>query len=198
MHSSRQPLKKEYKLALAIIIITGIISIIAASFAIYKATKLGTKTNQIVTGTLILVLNDSTSTAINLTAAVPVTDSTGLTTTPYTFTLQNTGSNNSQYRIKLIEDETTYSSDGCTNNRLAWTNIKYSLSKNGATDIIGLLSDNSGIIDTGVINTGITNTYTLRLWVKDTATNEIMGQHFHGKIEVDAILAGKTNYTTGG
>ena len=190
-------MKKEYVIALVVLIITAIGAIISVSYAIWSNIYSGTKTNQITTGTLVLVLDDSASAGINLTTAIPVSDADGLATTPYTFTLKNTGTNNAQYRIKLIDDEATYTSDGCSSNKLPWSNIKYSFAANGGSATTALLSTNSGILEEGVLNTGVTNSYTLRLWIDSAADNTIMGKHFNGKIEVDAIVQGKTDYTTG-
>ncbi len=191
--------KKEKKIALIVLLVCLVFIAIAVAYAMFSQIYLGEKTNQIQTGTLILDLDDSMGDGINLTDAVPVSDAVGLRNPSYTFTLKNIGSNNSQYRIKLVDDEAAYESDGCSSNRLQWSNIKYSFTKNESVTTMGLLSANSGVFDSGVLNAGddSKNTYTLTLWINSEATNEIMGKHFHGRIQVEAIVEGHTDYSTG-
>ena len=74
--------------------------------------------------------------------------------------------------------------------------LNYSFMKDSSSKI-DLLSTNSGLLDTGMLAPGESKSYTLRLWISDTATNDVMGTHFHGKIQVKAIQEGHTDYDTG-
>lgn len=181
----QKPVKKERLIALIILIISSIACIFIIGHTVYNTTKSSNKMNKLKIGTLNLTFDDVNGSVVNLTSAVPVTDNEGLTGTKYTFTLKNTGDNNSQYRIKLINDKSTYLKDGCSNNKLNWSNIKYSLKKNNATPIIKILSDTSGIIDSGILKAKESNTYSLQLWIKSSVTNEIIGQHLHALIQIE-------------
>lgn len=184
--------KKENKLGLAVFIFSMIICLVAVSYAVWTQVFEGQKENEIETATLILTLDESESNAISLINAVPVSDNKGLTYEPYTFKVKNSGTIAANYRIMMVNDMDTYEKDGCTDNMLDWSNIKYSFSKNNEAATTGLLSDTSGVLNLGTIDADETDTYSLKLWIKSSATNEIMNQHFHGIIKVEAVQSDQT------
>ena len=179
--------KKEHRLGFIVLIFSVIICLFAVSYAIWAKVFEGEKENSIDTATLILTLDESESNAISLTNTIPVTDQKGLTYTPYTFKVKNSGTIAANYRIMLVNDTTTYEEDDCSDKMLDWSNIKYSFSKNNEVATRGILSDTSGVLNLGIIEANETDSYELKLWIKSEATNEIMNQHFHGIIKVDAI-----------
>lgn len=179
--------KKENKLGFIVLTLSVTICIIAVSYAVWTQVYMGTQENKINTATLILELDESESEGISLTNAIPVTDAKGLTYDAYTFKIKNSGTTDANYKISLINDDDKYTSDGCSANKLAWSNIKYSFSKNDEEAIMGLLSDDNGVLNLGTIKAKETDSYSLKLWIKSSATNEIMNQHFHGVIKVEAI-----------
>lgn len=179
--------KKEYKIGLIVFAVSAVICFIAVGYAAWTKVYEGTKENSIDTATLILTLDENESNEISLIHTVPVSDAKGLTFEPYTFKLKNSGTIKAKYRIKLVNDDVKYSSDGCSNKKLDWSNIKYSFKKNDEVATTGILSDVDGVLNLGEIDANHTDKYSLILWIKSEATNEIMDQHFHGKIKVDAI-----------
>ena len=66
-------------------------------------------------------------------------------------------------------------------------NIKYSFSKDNEVATIGNLGTSGGVLTEGILKTDDKSSYSLKLWIKAEATNEIMNQHFHGLIKVEAI-----------
>src|SRR5574344_2113077 len=166
-------MKNENKLGLIVLIFSLLILTLAISYAIWNNVYQGKKINSIATATLILTLDDESS-SISLENSVPVSDDKGLSNEPYTFKIYNSGTVAANYRIRLVDDETTYLNDGCTNNRLSWSNIKYGFGKNSEAITTGLLSDKKGILLTGTLKSKETNSYNLRIWIKSSATNEIM------------------------
>ncbi len=173
-----------------LIIIVSLCVILGVSYAIFRYQKLGTKNNDVTTGTLILELDDQQGTTISIGDAMPTADSKGKTSTPYTFTLRNTGTLNSKYRVKLVVDNEAIAKDKCGSNLLDAANIKLVLTKNNAMQTVttyNALTDS--VIDTGVINSGAHNDYQLRMWIDSTITNPALvnGKHFHVKVVVDAI-----------
>ena len=97
--------KQLFALALVLVLL------IAGSYAWLTLQVTGNKTNILRAGTLKLTLDDTTSNGILLEKAVPMSDTKGKTTTEYTFTLQNSGSIASDYKIyfrqySLINNET--------------------------------------------------------------------------------------------
>ena len=99
-------------------IILGIVFVLGISYALYMVTIYGKKENKIITGTLRLELIDTDKenpekyTNINIDNAYPISDKEGLATTPYTFTLKNTGNIDSKYTISLeVNDTSTLPAD---------------------------------------------------------------------------------------
>lgn len=177
--------KKENKLGMIVLLCSFVICLIAISYAVWTKVFEGQKENTLDTATLILTLDESESKGISLINAVPVSDQKGLTYEPYTFKLKNSGTIAAKYRIVLVNDEASYEEEQCES--LDWTNIKYSFSKNNETATKGFLSDTAGVMNFGIIDAGQTDSYSLKLWIKSDATNEIMNKHFHGIIKVEAI-----------
>lgn len=178
-----------------LVILIMLTCVITGSTAIFLTIKNGQRINKLSTGTLILQLNEDKG--INLVTAVPMSDTKGMETTPYTFSIKNTGTVNAQYKISIIDDEEGYKEDGCTQNKLPWSNIKYELIKNNESLNPKIISKSDGVIDSGILNMLSINYYSLRLWIDSDSTNEIMGKHFHGKIKIEGIMEGHTNYITG-
>jgi len=180
----------------SLLVICGVVLFFAIAYAIFTFTGYGEKEQRLSTGTLVLTLDESISEGITISDAIPVTDEVGQSFAAYTFSVQNTGTLKANYQVSLVNDDDKYVAHGCSDNKMAWKNIKYSFMKDSSSQI-DLLSTNSGILDTGVLAPGESKNYTLRLWISDTAMNDVMGTHFHGRIQVKAIQEGHTDYDTG-
>ena len=158
--------------------------LIAGSYAWLTLQVTGNKTNILRAGTLKLTLDDTTSNGILLEKAVPMSDTKGKTTTEYTFTLQNSGSIASDYKIYL--DDVALS-DGEI--RLEDSKVKYQLTKNGEETVDLLDSLDDKVLDSGTIGTNKTNTYSLRVWIDSDAGNEVMGKILSKELRVEATQA---------
>ena len=179
--------KKIVAIALALVLVLG------GTYAWLTLTLKGTKKVRIEAGTLSLVLDEGN--AIAVAEAVPMTDTDGLKTDAYTFSLQNNGNVTSSYTIYL-DDGAIDSGDTRFNDET----LKYSLKKNAGESTTALLStiNESGerVLETGTIDAGVTNTYELRLWIKDDAVNSdvqtttddntTVGKVFAGKLRIEA------------
>lgn len=184
-------------LKIGFFVICTIVMFIFVAYAAFAFAGIGEKENKATTGTLILTLDESATEGISLQSTIPLTDAEGLTTTAYTFSIKNTGTLNANYQLSLLNDDDRYTSDGCSDNKMPWTLVKYAFTKNSGTETIALLNSDPKVLDTGLLEPQATNSYTLQLWIDASATNEIMGTHFHGKIQVQAIQEGQTDYDTG-
>lgn len=179
--SKKNSQSKKTVIALA----AALVLLIGGSFAWLTLTLTGTKNNVIKAGTLSLTLDDTTTEGINITEGVPVSDTTGLATTAYEFTLQNNGTIPSDFTIYLddvaLEDGETRMNDKY---------IKYSLIKDDGTPVTALLNtlgeNPNRTLTTGNITAGTTNNYKLRLWIDSDADNAVMGTVFRGKIRIEA------------
>jgi hypothetical protein len=161
------------------------ILLLGLSFAYLTLTLKGTKTNTLVVGNLSITLDDSTASGISLENAVPMSDTKGLTTTAYTFTITNNGNISSDYTIYL--DDTDLETG---ETRMSDSYVKYSLTKNSGSNVIALLSTTgtnpNRILNSGTIAAGVTDTYTLKVWIDSSVTNDVMGTVFRGKLRVIA------------
>ncbi len=179
---------KRRVLITTLMILLAVIALIGATYAAFTYLGIGQKKNVIETGDLRLKLDESTSAGISLDNAAPVSDATGLTNTPYKFTLENTGSLPMKYRIRIVEDTQAITTDGCSDKKLDFAKLRYQIVKNStAGSSLPLNNDSNYVIDEGTLAVNGKNTYELRLWIASTAGNEVSGKHFHGKITVEAI-----------
>ena len=189
---------------------------VGTSYAFWTTTVTQTKQNEVTTGCLEIELNDveldesgnSISTNINLTNAYPMSDAKGLTTEPYSLTIKNTCSINANYTILL----NTLSTSALTESYIKYHMIKTSPTETNMTPVlissitpttldnaiktdIGIVVggevQNSYIIGTGKLNAEAENvtdsvTYNLRLWIDESAENDIMGSAFEAAVAVYA------------
>ena len=181
--------KKENKLGMIVLIISIVICIISVSYAFWANRFTGNKEQSLTTAatTLDLII-DEESEGISLLNAVPVSDATGLTYVPYTFKLKNRSNYNVSYNMYLVDDDVSYIADSCTDNKLDHSNIKYALGVDQNPSVIGNLSTNNDLIQNSTMSGKSVKSFSLRIWIKKEATNEIMRKHFHGKIKVEATM----------
>ena len=176
--------KKKVLYRFGLPIILGTILLLGVSYAWLSLTLTGTKTNVLKAGTLSLVLDDTTGEGINISGAVPMLDEVGESQSPYTFTLTNNGTVESEYTIYL--DDVALESN---ETRLPDSVIKYNLVKDGSssTALLSRIGSNPNrVLDSGVIGPEESHSYELRLWLDESMTNADMGKVFRGKIRVEA------------
>ena len=148
------------------------------SYAWLSQTTKGNKSQTLVVGNLVLTLSEKE--AITLTNSYPMSDQNGLKTTPYIFTLQNTGAIHSNYAIYLDDVDLSEGEE-----RMGNESLRYSIVRDGQTLKIGNLSEIEGkLIDQGLITAGTKYEYELRIWIKESAGNEVAKKVFKGKIRV--------------
>ncbi|MBQ7141076.1 MAG: hypothetical protein IJO32_06205 [Bacilli bacterium] len=183
---------KEIKLQMNITIISICVTVLAAigtSLAAFVWDSSSNKNQTLTVGTYSIEIDDSSPTlggVINLASAYPLSDNDGLATTAYKFSIKNNGNVNADFVLKLSDDQTIIDSEGCANNLISRENIKINMSgsKSISTSLLSSVTDN--VLDSGVLIAGETRTYELRLWISDTAPNDVITQHFHGKLELQS------------
>ena len=168
--------------------------IFGSTFAWFTLTKTSEKVNTIKAGSLSMELDDKASDGILLQKAIPMSYQQGVATTEYTFTLKNNGSKG-DYKISLIDEATYTDSEGAqvtiaADKKIADTKIRYILLKDGevaeASKSMLLSEAANRVIDSGTIANGTTITYSLRIWIDSKAENEVMGQIFNARLQLDA------------
>lgn len=182
--------KKKYWMVLVIIFL---VAFIVASYAVFSYFKSSVGENVLKTGTLVLELDEK---ALNLIDTVPLSDQDAVNAPAYEFSIKNTGTETAKYQIYISDDEVKYQNDNCSEKKLPWSHIRYSIQKEDGDNIIEPL-EGKNIIYTNILKKGMTDHYKLRLWIDERSTNEIAGLHFHAKLQVKAILEDKTDFDTG-
>ena len=160
---------------------------IGSTFAIFTVSSKSAEYNVIKTGTLNINFAADASSTVGLNNALPMSDTNGLAQSGTTFTITNTGSLPANYSVSLKDDTDMVTQDNCSAKQLAKTNIKYSLDGSTAS-LLSTVIDSELI--SGNLKAGESKTFTLKLWIKEDATNEVLNKHYHGKIVVDAVQEG--------
>ena len=172
-------MKNKKIIILIILILISILTLIGSSYALLTKTFTSKKLS-VEVGTLKVDFTEGN--AINLDNTKPMSDSDGLNTTPYTFTITNSGTIDSYYTISNEED---------TNNTLDTTYLKYKLVSNDGYDsgIKRLKDIGTGtyrIVDERALLKSKSVTYKLYLWIASDASNAIQNKIYKSKIIVNS------------
>ena len=172
-------MKNRKIIILIILILISILTLIGSSYALLTKT-FNSKKLSVEVGTLKVDFTESN--AINLDNTKPMSDSDGLNTTPYTFTITNSGTIDSYYTISNEED---------TNNTLDTTYLKYKLVSNDGYDsgVKRLKDIGTGtyrIVDERALLKSKSVTYKLYLWIASDAGNDIQDKIYKSKIIVNS------------
>ena len=172
-------MKDKKIIALIILVLISIIALIGSSYALltksFKSEKLSMQV-----GTLKINFTDGN--IITMNNAVPMTDEDGMNTTPYTFTITNSG-NIDAYYIVSNEEELT--------NTLDTSYLKMRLTSDNGYDsgvkkVKNLGTETYKIVDETTLTTGKSVTYKLYLWISSEAGNDIQDKVYKSKIVVSS------------
>ncbi len=177
--------KKSKKYLLFFAIFATLILLVSSSYAWYTINLDSDKTNTIRVGDLKVGLTGNNE-SLTLTSAVPTSDNKGLSSTPYKFSISNTGNLSSTYLVILKDLDLT---DGQT--RLEDSYIKYELIKDGISSGVNLLSsldknDSGRILATGTIDTNEVINFELKIWIDANSDNGVQGKVFSANIVLNA------------
>ena len=182
---------KNQKVIIPMFIILALLVIVGTSYALWQITLQQTDTNVITTGCLKLTLTEETD-AINLTSVSPTSDEDGKKLMPYTFTIENTCTTDTNYVINL---ETISTGDKI----LADNYVKaYLISNTNQLFLDKLLAkhinEEKVITDAtsayklyqGTLGNKEKKQFSLRLWLDEetNAIDEVMSATWQGKITV--------------
>lgn len=173
--------RKKYIVLVIVTIVVSVVALLGASYALLTMTLEGDKTITLTAGILKVDFDEGDN--INLNEIAPMTDSQGLKTTPYTFTVTNNGNINAYYHVSLEED---------SNNTLDNSYLKMRLTSDNGYD--------SGVVKVSSYGTGefdITSeatlepsdkvTYQLWMWLDNDADNSAQGKLYQSKIVVSSF-----------
>lgn len=160
---------------------------ISTAYAIFSTTVKSENYNTITVGTLKIDFSENKDgNVINLNGVYPESDEEGAKEKPYTFTITNAGTLDASYKIRIVNDTDMIEKDDCQNNLLDFSDIKVKVGNDNSF----LLSDkdsNDYVVAEGVIASQSQANYDIRMWIKENASNNVLGKHYHGKIIVDSV-----------
>ena len=171
--------KEKNKIILVIILILiSLIALVGSSYALltksFKSKKLSMEV-----GTL--KIDFAEGNAINMSNAAPMTDSDGMKTTPYTFTITNGGDINAYYTVSNEEELA---------NTLDTSYLRMKLTgsdgyDSGIKTVKELGTETYKLVDETLLATGKSVTYELRMWISQDAGNNIQDKVYKSKIVVN-------------
>lgn len=170
--------RKKYIVLVIITIVISIIALAGASYALLTMTIEGEKKISLTAGILKVDFDEGNN--INLDNVAPMTDSQGQKTTPYTFTITNTGNINAYYHVSLEED---------LNNTLNNSYLKMRLTSDNGYDsgVVKVNSYGTGDLDItreATLKPSDKVTYQLWMWLDYDADNNAQGKLYQSKIVV--------------
>ena len=150
-------------------------SLLNSTYSLFYHEEISKNTEGYSTGTLSITASSKGST-ISLSDALPVEDSVGSTSTPYTFTITNTGNLNYKFNIKLL-------STGSSSTTIGSQYIKLKVDDGSVTTLSSL---SNGIIKKDVtLKAGASIDISVRVWLSISTPNSQIGKTFNSKIVID-------------
>ena len=150
-------------------------SLLNSTYSLFYHEEISKNTEGYSTGTLSITASSKGST-ISLSDALPVEDSVGSTSTPYTFTITNTGNLNYKFNIKLL-------STGSSSTTIGSQYIKLKVDDGSVTTLSSL---SNGIIKKDVtLAAGKSIDISVRVWLSISTPNSQIGKTFNSKIVID-------------
>ena len=123
---------------------------------------------------------------VTITKAIPVSDSVGLSSTAYTFTIKNNLTEKVNYQVKLVEDIEKIVEDLCVEQQIPKELLIISIKEDNLKNAIYTVSElQDGILDSDVMEPLEEKDYSIRVWVGNSDTLIIGSNlHYHGMIQV--------------
>ncbi len=172
-------MKDKKIIVLIVLILISIIALIGSSYALltksFKSEKLSMQV-----GTLKVDFTEGN--AITMNNAMPMTDENGMNTTPYTFTITNSGDVDAYYTVSNEEELANTLDTNYLKMRLTGSDGYDS----GIKRLKDLGTSTYRIVDETSLATGKSVTYKLYLWISSDADNSIQDKVYKSKIVVSS------------
>ena len=172
-------MKDKKVIVLIVLILISIIALIGSSYALltksFKSEKLSMQV-----GTLKVDFTEGN--AITMDNAMPMTDENGMNTTPYTFTITNSGDVDAYYTVSNEEELANTLDTNYLKMRLTGSDGYDS----GIKRLKDLGTSTYRIVDETSLATGKSVTYKLYLWISSDADNSVQDKIYKSKIVVSS------------
>ena len=134
----------------------------------------------------VITFHEKTGDKVNITKVTPVTDSVGLSSTSYSFSIKNNLTEKAHFEVRLVDDLESVTDDNCIDKLISKENIKVSI-KNGKKDnkIYNLNELEDGVLLSDKISALEEREISVRVWVDKNSSLPIgSDMHYHGTIKV--------------
>ncbi len=134
----------------------------------------------------VVTFHEKTGDKVNITKVTPVTDSVGLSSNSYSFSIKNNLTEKAHFEVRLVDDLESVTDDNCIDKLISKENIKVSI-KNGKKDnkIYNLNELEDGVLLSDKISALEEREISIRVWVDKNSSLPIgSNMHYHGTIKV--------------
>lgn len=123
--------------------------------------------------------------SIDIIDSKPISDNSINSITEYRFSVKNVNNESINYYIKIIPNEEMIDFEGCRDNLIDYSYLRYKLDSSG----ISFFADaEDGILYKGHLEKGSSNVHSLKIWVTNLVDGNSFNKHFHGKIQIYKIF----------
>jgi len=130
-----------------------------------------------------VIFHEKTGDKVTLTKITPVTDSVGLSSNSYKFTIKNNLTTDTNYTIKLVDDIETIQNDYCQENQIPKEVIKVSIKEGKENKIYTLTELEDFTLKKDNIKALDEKEYIIRVWTSNEAQAKD-DTHYHGIIQI--------------
>ena len=116
-----------------------------------------------------ITFHEESGDQVTLTKVIPVTDSVGLSSKSYTFTVKNNLTIPVNYKIKLVDDVEVVADDNCGEKQIPREVIKVSLKDGKSNKVYDLNALEDSTLKTTKIKALGEKDYTIRIWTNNEA-----------------------------
>ncbi len=169
------------------ILIIGIILLIAIISTHYIYFKFKNQSNvDYNSESLDIVFHEKTGANISINKVTPVTNSVGLSSKAYTFTVKNNLIEPVKYQIKLVDDKAFIENDGCSEYLIGKQYLRVSIKEDNKDNKIYNLNElEDGLLLNIEADALEEKNYSIRVWVsRDIDIPTGSNLHYHGNIKV--------------
>ena len=134
----------------------------------------------------VITFHEKTGDKVNITKVTPVTDSVGLSSNSYSFSIKNNLTEKAHFEVRLVDDLESVTDDNCIDKLISKENIKVSI-KNGKKDnkIYNLNELEDGVLLSDKISALEEREISVRVWIDKNSSLPIgSDMHYHGTIKV--------------
>lgn len=191
-----KPLFKNQLMVTGICVLIIVVLVFSVSFAKFSKTKEGHEYNIIKVGELELSYVDLSDegNALSLVSEYPISDKEGIKGDSYRFSVENTGTLVTNYKVRIVNDSSVIENDNCGDNLINNDYIHYAFDNENANTLSNRIGynydDNNQVSDiyyevySGTLQPYESDIHEVRVWIADDSPNSIIGNHFHGKVVI--------------